>query len=104
MQCVKTPNSGLYYPSLITALCHKASVPYDTNKELLHPKHALDNNTFLSIKSWEDNPKAGPSIGSSRPPQQPYAQNLPVTDRLAMLESSFEDHSQELRQLSHRFD
>ena len=67
------PNTRLYCPSLITALCHKAGVPYDANEEVIHPKYVLDNNTFLSIKGWQDNPEASPSTSSSRPPQQAHA-------------------------------
>ena len=97
LQCVKMPNTGLYFPPLITSLCHKVGVPYDANEELIHPKHVLDNNTFLSIKCWEDNPEASTITSSSRPPRQAHARNLLMTNRLAMLESSFQD-------LSHRFD
>ena len=97
LQHVKMPNAGLYCPSLIIVLCYKAGVLYDANEELLHPKHVLDNNTFLSIKCWEDNLEPGPSTSSSKLPRQAHAQNVPVTDRLAILESSFQD-------LSHRFD
>ena len=32
LQYVKTPKAGLYCAFLITVMCHKAGVPYDSNE------------------------------------------------------------------------
>ncbi|EOY31577.1 Uncharacterized protein TCM_038506 [Theobroma cacao] len=47
-QAARLPHDGLWYPSLITALCKKVGIHWDKNEEILQPKAPLD----ADIMNW----------------------------------------------------
>lgn len=73
---------GIWYLSLITALCKQARVQWSSVEELLHPKVPLDANIVNRLYNYQ--PPGGNSSSAPRPP--PRATSLTIPQRLERLE------------------
>ncbi|EOY16729.1 Uncharacterized protein TCM_035608 [Theobroma cacao] len=63
----RLPKDGLWFPSLITALCKQASVLWTSNKELLHPQVPLDASIIHMFEAQQHSTISGSSSFAPRP-------------------------------------
>ena len=59
---MKTPKAGLPHPHLVFKLCKEVRVQWVEGEELLHPKKAINNNTFDVYKMIIRDSEVGLSI------------------------------------------
>ena len=62
LKALKTPKAGLPHPHLVFELCKATGVQWVKGEELLHPKRAIDNETFDVYKMTTGDSEVGPSV------------------------------------------
>ena len=65
---VKGVSVGLYFPSLITALCEKAGVSWGSSEEVVQPVHTIDTRIMLTFKGWDRGASSSSTSKIGQPP------------------------------------